>query len=421
MKVQAVPGPSNAVDDHASFGDHLGRARDRGRARCSAENAAARMAPVGQQIERVAVDRGVGDLVLEARHRRPLRPVGRCIGDRSDEDARFLAHVGEQQQRMARALVDHHVGHLDALVLHPGVQPAFHQDRVRLRVGAQSVKARLAVEVALGRVDGARQLVVEKPASVGEPLRVGVLGVGDALGQLASVGHAENVQDRVLAAVLREAVNDVRTVGGCPPPVQRQVAGRAAEQRRVDQHAAGAAVLAHEQLEVVGARRALLVEEPAAGALHEQRRRRIARQQLDALQEPVATGDAVEQRARVLILTPEKRQPVRVLVVLHPAVGVAQGFPEIGVLDHRDPRHGRRRDGRGGGRAAARQPCREDTSGTGEQLATIDPAHHPSSSDRGARARPAASAPGAASARRGRRDHPRRAPAARCCHALRAR
>src|SRR5467141_2772601 len=156
------------------------------------------------------------------------------------------------------------------------------------------------------------------------------------------------------------------------------------------------------------------------GPLHLPRRRRVARQLLNPLQELLAPGDGVEHRACVLILTREKRQPLRILVVLHPAVGVAQGFPEIGVLDDRDPRHRRRRDARGGGRAAAHQPGREHASGTDEQVATIESAHHLPPGI-GVSARPPASARRAASARRGRRGHPRRASAPRCCPAPRAR
>src|SRR5207245_1309412 len=118
-------------------------------------------------------------------------------------------------------------------------------------------------------------------------------------------------QDRDLAAVLRQAVHHVRAVGRGLPPVERQMAGRGAEERRVDQHA-GYAVLLHEQLEVLRARRTLLEEQLAAGAAREARRRRLPRELLVALQKPVASRDGVEHRPRVLVLSLEEGQPLRI-------------------------------------------------------------------------------------------------------------
>ena len=78
--------------------------------------------------------------------------------------------------------------------------------------------------------------------------------------------------------------------------------------------------LLHEQLEVVGSRRALLEEQPAAGTLHGTGGDRVTRQLLDALEQRGAAGDLFEHGTRVCVLALEVRQPVRILCVLHPAV-----------------------------------------------------------------------------------------------------
>src|SRR5438270_9331021 len=129
---------------------------------------------------------------------------------------------------------------------------------------------------------------------------------------------------------------------------------RRAEERRVDEHAGDAALL-YEQLEVLGARRTLLEEQLAAGAAREARRGRISRELLDALQEPLTPGDGVENRARVLVLALEEGQPLSVLVVLHPAVRIAQRLAEIRVPHDVDARHprGRHAHGRRGRSPAA--------------------------------------------------------------------
>ena len=184
------------------------------------------------------------------------------LGERRDEHAHLAAHVDERQQRVARALEGDDVRHLDALEDDPRIEATLHEDRVRRRVGAEAVEARLAVEVALRRVVLAGELVVEEARAVIQPVRLGVLGVGNALGQVAPVGDVQHVQDRVLAAVPGEPVHHARAVRGCLPPVEREMAAGAGLERRVDEHVLHAAFL-DEQLEVVGADRALL-EEAAA-------------------------------------------------------------------------------------------------------------------------------------------------------------
>ena len=221
VEVQPVPRTLKALDDYRSLGDDLGRRRHGGRGDGSLQDAAARMILVGEQPEHTAVDRNVGDLVLEARHRHPAGLVRRGIGNRRDEHAKLGPHVREHQQRVFGSGKGLNLRQLDALVLDPRVETALHEDRVGGGVGAEAVKARLAVEVALGGVDGARQLVVEEPGAVIEPRGARGFGIGDALGQIAPVGDAEHVQDRVLAAVLRQAVHHVRAVGRGLPPVER--------------------------------------------------------------------------------------------------------------------------------------------------------------------------------------------------------
>src|SRR5579863_3212275 len=111
------------------------------------------------------------------------------------------------------------------------------------------------------------------------------------------------------------------------PPVEGLVAGGCALECRIDEHAPDAAFL-HEQLEVVRTRRALLEEQPAAGALHSARDGRIAGEPLDTRQELVSPRDGFEYSTGVGILSLQKRQPVRILGIFHPAIRVADGLTE---------------------------------------------------------------------------------------------
>jgi hypothetical protein len=199
------------------------------------------------------------------------------------------------------------------------------------------------------RIDRSGELVVEEAAAVIEPLRIGILGVGYLLGQQAAVGDGKNMQHGIFAAVLRQAVDHVTAVGRCAPPVERHMARGAAGQGGVDQHAVGPArALAHVELEIVGALGPLREEDQAAGALHAAGCHRVAGQLLNAFEQGCARRQLVEYGAGMVVLSLQEGQPLGVLVVLHPAVGVAQGFTEVGVADHGDARHGRR-GGAGGG------------------------------------------------------------------------
>ena len=108
--------------------------------------------------------------------------------------------------------------------------------------------------------------------------------------------------------------------------------------------------MAHEQLEIVGAQGPLLEEGQAAGALHAAGRHGIAGELLNALEQCRAAGQGIEHRAGVIVLAFQVRQPIRVLGVLHPAIGIAQRFAEVGVVHHLDARHRRRRHAALGGR-----------------------------------------------------------------------
>ena len=123
----------------------------------------------------------------------------------------------------------------------------------------------------------------------------------------------------------------------------------AADQGRVDQHPVGA-VLAHEELVVVGAQGPLLKEEAGSRLLNMAGGGDVAGELLDALQEGVAARQGVDDSAGAVVLGLEEGQPVLVLVVLHPAIGIADGLPEIGVGHYLDPGDGRRRHDRAPGR-----------------------------------------------------------------------
>jgi hypothetical protein len=85
-------------------------------------------------------------------------------------------------------------------------------------------------------------------------------------------------------------------------------------------------------------------ESESAGALHAGSRDGLAGELFDALEERRAAGERVDDGARVVVLAFQVRQPVRILAVLHPAIGIADGFAEVGVLDHFDARDRRGRD-----------------------------------------------------------------------------
>ena len=84
-------------------------------------------------------------------------------------------------------------------------------------------------------------------------------------------------------------------------------------------------------------------------------------------------GNGVEHRAGVGVLALEERQPVRILVVLHPAVGIAKGLAEVGVLDHRHAGDG------GGWSRNVKRPghvccrrSRQHAAGSGHQGSPVD-------------------------------------------------
>ena len=216
----------------------------------------------------------------------------------------------------------------------------------------------MAIEKSIGGTDQTRELVVEEAARVIEPLGIGALGVGNPVGKVGAGGDVQHVQERILAAVFGEAIDDARAVRRGPPPVQRYVPGGAAQRGRIDQRPIGAG-LANEELEIVRAAGPLLEEELAAGPLHPAGEGDVAGELPDAPREGLAAWDRVEDGAGMSVLRRQKRQPVRVLVVLHPPVGVAERLAEVGVLndgDLGDRRRRNRRAGEPGGEASGQNP-----------------------------------------------------------------
>ncbi len=358
------------------------------------QNAATRVPLVSEQIERVAVEFDAGDFVLEGGNGNPVRFVRRGVREGRDEDSVFRPDVRQDQQRVLRTGVRQDVRHLNTLVLDAFHQAAFHQDGIVRRVGSQPVKPCLAVEITLRRVDPACQLVVEESPAVIEPLRIGVFGVENPLGKIRSIPDLQHVQHGVFAAVPGDSVDDVRTIGGRIPPVQREVAGRfsgaAARSarfthlRRVDQYAVHTAFL-HEQLVVVRALGALFEEQPAASASYFARRGRISGELLNVLQERPATGDRIHDRACVLVLALEVGKPARVFVVLHPPVRIAERLAKVGVLHDVDSRHRRGRNIRPGQHPHRHDRTCNEASGSHQYLAAIDLERHATRSRRSSR------------------------------------
>ena len=370
LQVNAVARPHRAFDDIGTLRNHRGGRGEIGRRCGGLDQAPARRVLVDQHVEIIAVEFEVGDLVLEVCKRRPVRAAGDRIGERRNEGAGLRANVIQHQDRVLRTRVGHHIGRLYFLVLDRGNETALHDHGISGRIRPQAVEARQAVEIALGGGHRAGELVVKEAAAVIEPVRIGGLGAADALGQHAAVGNGEHMQDGIFAAVLRHAVHHVAAVGRGAPPVERHVAG-AARLGGIDEHAI-AAVLTHEQLEVVGAQRPLRKEGQSAGALHAAGGHGIAGQPLNALEQLCARGQGIEHRAGAIVLRLQVRQPIRVLRVLHPTVGIAQCFAEVGVLHHLDACHRRRRHHRAHRSPAARQQRhRQGAGAAGEKLPAV--------------------------------------------------
>jgi len=214
-----------------------------------------------------------------------------------------------------------------------------HQDRIVRGVRAQPMKARAAVEEALRSIDRTGQLVVKESRRIVEPLRNRRLGVRDAVRQHAAIGDGEHVQRRILASVPRQSVHDVSSVGRCLPPIHGPMPAARHERGGIDQHPVTAAA-AHEQLEVVGARGPLLNEGETARALNLVGQHRVAGHLLNACEQRGTPGKGVEDGAGMPVLTFEERQPISILVVLHPAVWILERLAEIGIANDLDPRHG---------------------------------------------------------------------------------
>src|SRR5215470_7510295 len=132
---------------------------------------------------------------------------------------------------------------------------------------------------------------------------------------------------RILASVLRETVGHLSAVGRSFPPVERKMRISGIERSRVDEQA-DTAVFLDEELEVVRPGRALLEKHPAPGSLDRGWQRYVARELLNAIEQRVPPWQGVENRARMVVLAFEEGQPVGVLLILHPAVGIRHRLAE---------------------------------------------------------------------------------------------
>jgi len=218
------------LDDQLAFRNHFGRARHRGAVDRGLEMRP-RMALVGEQIDRVGVDRGIGDLVFEpARH--PVGVVGHGSATGRETSAFRCAHPGAQQ---CRATVKGRTAGAWSVRTAPAVQSALHQDRIGLRVGAQFVKARLAVEVASG-VSTVPLAGYRRSLSVIEPLRMAA-----RCWRCARAGRPSATLRTCRIESSLPSLESPYAHGSRRPraaTVERHMAGRAAESGGVDEHTA---------------------------------------------------------------------------------------------------------------------------------------------------------------------------------------
>ncbi len=341
-QVEAVACAGQVLDDGRTLRHHFRGAREARRGCTGLDDAAARRTFVGDEIQILAVELRGGHLVVELGHFLPVRASGEHIGERRDVEPGLPPHIGECQQRISGTGIGYDIGHLDGFEVDPPNESSMHQDGVVRGAGAQSMKARAAVQKALRRIDRAGQLVIEEPRAIVEPLRDRRLGVWNTFRQHSSIGHGQYVQRRILAPVLRQSVHDVSSVGRGLPPIHGEVAGARHQRRGVDQHPVMAAA-SQDELVVVSARGSLLDEEQAPGPLNLVGQHRVAGHLLNSREKRRAAGQVVQDRARVPVLPLEERQPIGILVVFHPAVRIGDRLAEIRVACHLDPRHGRRR------------------------------------------------------------------------------
>ncbi len=88
-------------DERGVLRDDDGAVRDAGRCRGSLDDAPARRAFVDQQVQIIAVELEIGDLVIEAGEGDPFGLTGNGIVERCDEPAALGSDVGELQDRVA--------------------------------------------------------------------------------------------------------------------------------------------------------------------------------------------------------------------------------------------------------------------------------------------------------------------------------
>src|SRR5215472_7526374 len=113
------------------------------------------------------------------------------------------------------------VGTLDVLEHDARIMTTRHDHGIVLGIAADAVESSARVEETLGRADLAGKLVVEEARAVGEPVRLCCLGVGNALGKYRPAFYIHDFENRILAAVLRDSVDDLAAVGRSFPPIER--------------------------------------------------------------------------------------------------------------------------------------------------------------------------------------------------------
>ena len=218
-QIEAVARPGHVLDHHRSLRHDFGRGREI-RCRCAGlENSSARRAPVGDDVEILPIDLRRGDLILEIRDLHPARLVAEHVRERRDIQPRLRPHVGEGQEHEPGSRKGHDEGHLDGIEVDPRDPIPLHQDGVVCGTRSEPVKARAAVEEALRRIDGARQLVVKEARAVVEPLRRRGLRVLDAFRQHPPRVDGQHVQRRILAPILGQPIRNVPAIRRGLPPI----------------------------------------------------------------------------------------------------------------------------------------------------------------------------------------------------------
>ena len=239
--------------------------RDGRRLEAGLQHAAARSALGGEQVERIAIDFEPADLVLEFRDLNPLCFSGCRLSNRGHVEPHVRPHIGEDEEGVGRSARRVDEGHLDVIERDLRIEPALHQHRIVRRIIAQLVEARLAVEIAIRRIRRAGELGVKEARCIIEPAGRPVLRVGNGLGEVLACRGLQDVQHRILAAILGNAIGDIFAAWRGIPPVERIVAAACGHGGGIDKNAV-CPLLAQEQLEAFGAGGTLFEEQIVASS-----------------------------------------------------------------------------------------------------------------------------------------------------------